>query len=54
MAQPRWFRRIQPLWQRFSNWLAKRVGLLRGRCLSRGYSGTRPDVVEAYMGTAHA
>lgn len=33
MAQPRWFRRIQPLWQRFSNWLAKRVGLLRGRWL---------------------
>lgn len=31
MARPSWFRRIQPLWQRFGNWLAKRVGLLRGR-----------------------
>lgn len=33
MAGPRWFRRLQPLWQRFGNWVAKRFGLLRGRWL---------------------
>lgn len=32
MALPRW-PRLQPLWQRFRNWLAKRVSLLRGRWL---------------------
>jgi poly(3-hydroxybutyrate) depolymerase len=32
MALPRW-PRLQPLWQRFRNWLAKRAGLLRGRWL---------------------
>lgn len=32
MALPRWSR-LQPLWQRLRNWLAKRFGLLRGRWL---------------------